>query len=204
MESCPKCLRTQIVDIGWCSCGHNLRPESPARARRRTRSATERPESVEVAEVGTDPAPFTYGFLAVVVGLGLLVFLIVAFRASLKDSWYGQQDKTTTQQQQGTETQRCLRDIECVEQQHQWRDSADLMCRAQIDANAIYGTYWLSDNNPRMFGMFNNVRLNPPNYDTVVYSGSNVRYRTADGRSDPMYYECFYDPIKRTVVGLSI
>ena len=109
---------------------------------------------------------------------------------------------STYRQQHSAETQRCLRDIECVKQQHQWESEAELFCRMQIDANALYGAYWLDT--PRIFKMFDGVRLNPPGYDTAVYFGSSVLYRTADGQFDAMRYECFYDPIRHEVVGLII
>ena len=106
-KDCPKCLRTQIVDLGICSCGYIYR-DAPDKTQRVRTSSTSESLDEDVQDQGivrgevNGLEEVTYGFIVAgmvsIFGVGAIM-LLVAAGASVKDWWDGQPDRIATQQQ---------------------------------------------------------------------------------------------------------
>ena len=102
---CPKCLRTQIVDLGVCSCGFIYRdaPVTPECAR--TSSTSESLDEIQDQDIVRGEVnglqEVTYGFIVAgmvsIFGVGAIMLLVGA-GAGVKDWWDRPLDRIETQQ----------------------------------------------------------------------------------------------------------
>lgn len=103
-------------------------------------------------------------------------------------------EATATRLQQDLD---CLREQSCAEGLIRWRLDARSKCKAAISKHARYSIRW---GDGFLLRLFDDVYIQPPEYETVRYVGHRVSFENAYGAWAPMRYSCDYDPISRVVV----
>ena len=130
---------------------------------------------------------------------GLLVVVFAVYLAVADDS----DNQTATDPNVSKTTilskdQQCLQDLECVKQQSEWLAYARVYCRQEIEAEIEnnYDYRWIDGNWGYKFF------VNKLGYQSVYYAGDKMQLRKRNGGWQTIIYECQYDPLNETVLGV--
>ena len=96
----------------------------------------------------------------------------------------------------GPSEEECLRDIDCASGNGGWSAEAEVQCAPKIEARALYTSRWTEG---FFDSKFERVALQPPDYETVKYSGNKVEFQNAFGAWVRQGYDCIYNPVDEYV-----